>query len=42
MGSSGRRLPSLPLLMQCGAIFLSEVVIDVVKHAVLGKFCEIR
>eukprot|EP00887_Chlorella_sp_A99_P006432 scaffold3.g6432.t1 len=42
MGSSGHRAPNRQLLVQCGVIFLSEVGIDIVKHAVLGKFNDIR
>jgi len=41
-GGSGARTPSARLLSQCGYVFLAEIVIDVTKHAVLGKFNEIR
>ena len=42
MDSSGRWQPLPGLLWQCGQIFGAEMVIDVVKHAVLGKFNQIR
>ena len=42
MDSSGRWRPLPALLWQCGQIFGAEMVIDVVKHAVLGKFNQIR
>ena len=42
MDNSGQWLPSRQLLWQCGQIFLAEVVIDIAKHAVVGKFNEIR
>ena len=42
MDNSGHWLPSRHLLWQCSQIFLAEVVIDVAKHAVVGKFNEIR
>ncbi|KAK9832284.1 hypothetical protein WJX74_005365 [Apatococcus lobatus] len=42
MDSSGRWRPLPGLLWQCGQIFGAEMVIDVVKHAVLGKFNQIR
>ena len=42
MDNSGNWLPSKPLLWQCSQIFLAELVIDVAKHAVVGKFNEIR
>lgn len=35
-------LPNMGLLWKCTQIFLAEIVIDVTKHAVLGKFNEIR
>ena len=40
--SSGHWLPNQDLLWQCGQIFLAELAIDVAKHAVVGKFNEIR
>jgi len=42
MDNSGHWLPNQDLLWQCGQIFLAEVAIDVAKHAVVGKFNEIR
>ena len=42
MDNSGRWLPNQDLLWQCGQIFLAEVAIDVAKHAVVGKFNDIR
>ena len=42
MGSSGRWLPNPFLLSRCAQIFGAEICIDVIKHAVLGKFNEIR
>ena len=42
MDNSGNWLPSRHLLWQCSQIFLAELVIDVAKHAVVGKFNEIR
>ena len=34
--------PNMGLAWKCTQIFLAEIVIDVTKHAVLGKFNEIR
>lgn len=42
MRSSQRAGPNTGLLWQCGQILAAEVVIDVLKHAVLGRFNEIR
>jgi len=42
MDNSGHWLPNQDLLWQCGQIFLAEVAIDIAKHAVVGKFNEIR
>jgi hypothetical protein len=42
MADAGRSSPSPRLLGQCAAVFLAEIAIDVAKHAVLGKFNEIR
>ena len=42
MRSSQRSGPNAVLLWQCGQILAAEVVIDVLKHAVLGRFNEIR
>ena len=42
MRSSDRAGPSSSLLWQCGQILAAEVGIDVLKHAVLGRFNEIR
>ncbi len=42
MSGTGAALPSARLLGQVGYVLLAEVVIDVTKHAVLGKFNEIR
>lgn len=39
---SGSRSPNPRLLMGCAHIYAGEMVIDVIKHAVLGKFNEIR
>ena len=38
----GQPLPSSRLTMQCVYVLFAEVVIDVTKHAVLGKFNDIR
>ncbi len=35
-------LPQHATLSECGRIFAWEVVIDITKHAVLGKFNDIR
>lgn len=40
--SSGGLLPSKHTLWVCARIFGWEVVIDITKHAVLGKFNDIR
>ena len=42
MDNTSSWLPNMGLLWKCTQIFLAEVVIDVTKHAVLGKFNEIR
>ncbi|GAB4821944.1 hypothetical protein N2152v2_008990 [Parachlorella kessleri] len=42
MGSSGHSSPNRAIVVQCCQIFFSEAVIDVIKHAVLGKFNDIR
>ena len=42
MRSSQRAGPNAGLLWQCGQILAAEVAIDVLKHAVLGRFNEIR
>ncbi|KAL4429378.1 hypothetical protein ABPG77_005152 [Micractinium sp. CCAP 211/92] len=42
MGNSGARSPNPRLLMGCAHIYAGEMVIDIIKHAVLGKFNEIR
>ena len=39
---SGARAPNPTLLAGCLRIYAGEIVIDVIKHAVLGKFNEIR
>jgi hypothetical protein len=39
---SGARTPNPVLLAGCVRIYAGEVVIDIIKHAVLGKFNEIR
>lgn len=41
-GGTGSHAPSRRLLFQCGYVLFAEVVIDIVKHAVLGKFNDIR
>lgn len=41
-GGTGSHFPSRRLLFQCGYILFAEVLIDIVKHAVLGKFNDIR
>jgi len=38
----GQPLPSSRLIRQCCYVVMAEVVIDVTKHAVLGKFNDIR
>lgn len=38
----GQPLPSTRLIWQCCYVIMAEVVIDVTKHAVLGKFNDIR
>lgn len=38
----GQPLPSSRLTMQCVYVLFAEVIIDVTKHAVLGKFNDIR
>ena len=42
MSGTGETVPSKRLLFQCSYVLMGEVVIDVIKHAVLGKFNEIR
>ena len=42
LSGAGASTPSARLLGQCGYVLLAEMVIDVVKHAVLCKFNEIR
>ena len=42
MDNSGHWLPNQDLLWQCGQILIAEIAIDVAKHAVVGKFNEIR
>jgi hypothetical protein len=42
VSNSGGWAPAGATLWECGRIFVWEVVIDVVKHAVLGKFNDIR
>ena len=39
---SGQPLPSPRLVVQCLYVLLAEIVIDVTKHSVLGKFNNIR
>ena len=39
---AGRWVPNAELLRRCAYVFTAEMVIDVIKHAVLGKFNEIR
>lgn len=39
---SGSRAPNPTLLAGCARIYAGEMVIDIIKHAVLGKFNEIR
>ena len=39
---SGQPLPSQRLVVQCMYVLFAEIVIDVTKHAVLGKFNDIR
>ena len=41
-GGAGGAAPSARLLRQCAYVLVAESVIDVAKHAVLGKFNEIR
>lgn len=38
----GNPLPSTRLIRQCWYVLMAEIVIDVTKHAVLGKFNDIR
>lgn len=42
MDNSGRWHPNAALSWRCAQIFVAEIIIDVIKHAVLGKFNEIR
>lgn len=42
MDNSSTWVPNASLLWKCSQIFMAEVCIDVIKHAVLGKFNEIR
>lgn len=42
MDSAASWSPAPHLLLECGRILLWEAAIDVVKHAVLGKFNDIR
>ena len=42
MSNAERATPSSSLLWQCCQILAAEVAIDVLKHAVLGRFNEIR
>lgn len=40
--AAGASSPSPRLMAQCGYVVLAEIGIDIVKHAVLGKFNDIR
>jgi hypothetical protein len=40
--NSGGWLPAVTTVVECGRIYSTEVIIDVIKHAVLGKFNDIR
>lgn len=42
MVNAGRMWPNGRLLWQCSHILSAEIAIDVLKHAVLGRFNEIR
>ena len=42
MDNSSRWWPNASLVWRCAQIFGAEICIDVIKHAVLGKFNEIR
>ena len=42
MSNAERATPNSGLLWQCCQILAAEVAIDVLKHAVLGRFNEIR
>ena len=42
MDNSSSWIPNSGLVWKCVQIFTAEVCIDVIKHAVLGKFNEIR
>lgn len=42
MASSANYVPSSATLLDCGRIIGSEVIIDIMKHSVLGKFNDIR
>jgi len=42
MCNSNTWFPSSEILTECSRIILAEIVVDIIKHAVLGKFNEIR
>ena len=42
MDNSGSSAPSLELLRRCTYIFGAEIIIDIIKHAVLTKLNDIR
>ena len=42
MSNAERSSPNRGLVWQCTQILAAEVAIDVLKHAVLGRFNEIR
>lgn len=42
MGQNSTRLPRKETVTSCAMIILSESLVDVIKHAVLGKFSDIR
>lgn len=42
MGQNSTRLPRKETITSCAMIIISESLVDVIKHAVLGKFSDIR
>lgn len=42
MGQNSSQLPRMDLVLTCAMVIFAESVVDIVKHAVLGKFSDIR
>lgn len=42
MGQNNSHIPRMEMVLTCAMVIFSESVVDIVKHAVLGKFSDIR